>query len=229
MRKVSHLVQINNDPAAHKASRMHSASSEVDDVALMRELAFDANDVMLEPYDARALNTGKTPDFKLYKNGKLIGFCELKSPRDDDVFNSPKPGESSIRKNFLFYRKIGSHIRKASLQFDAVNKHHSLPNIMVFVSHSPEIERGDLHLTVSGLPAPDGRRIFMLGRKMQEQVHEAARKVDLFLWIDAEKRTLQHASVNDATHQRGALDLLGLDPEDPLEAHTTVEGEYPPV
>jgi hypothetical protein len=69
--------------------------------------------------------------------------------------------------------------------FEAVNKHHSVPNIMVLVSHSPEIERRDLHLTISGLAAPDGRRIFMLGPKMQEQVHEAARKVDLFLWISA--------------------------------------------
>ena len=162
-------------------------------------------------------------------NGKLLGFCELKSPRDDDVFDRPAPGQVAIRKNLPFYRKIGSHIRKASQQFEAVNKQHGVSNIVVFVSHSPEIERHDLHLTISGLAAPDGKRIFMLGRKMQEQVHEAARKVDLFLWIDAQKRTLQYASVNDAPHQRSALDLLGLDPEDPLQAHTIDESEYPLV
>lgn len=49
---------------------------------------------------------------------------------------------------------------------------------------------------------------------MQEQVLSAAGKIDLFLWIDAEKGTLQHVSVNGAPHQAAALDLLGLTNED---------------
>ena len=49
---------------------------------------------------------------------------------------------------------------------------------------------------------------------MQEQVLEAARKIDLFLWIDAQKRTYHHVSVNGAPHQADALDLLGLKNED---------------
>jgi len=31
----------------------------------------------------------------------------------------------------------------------------------------------------------------------------------VFLWIDAEKRALQYVSVNEAPHQKAALDLLG--------------------
>jgi hypothetical protein len=45
---------------------------------------------------------------------------------------------------------------------------------------------------------------------MQEQVLDAVRKIYLFLWIDAEKGTLQHVSVNGAPRQAAALDLLGL-------------------
>jgi hypothetical protein len=67
-----------------------------------------------------------------------------------------------------------------------------------------------LHATISGLPAGDGKQIFMLCRKLQEQVLAAAHKIDLFLWIDAENGTLQHVSVNGAPHQQAALDLLGL-------------------
>jgi hypothetical protein len=73
---------------------------------------------------------------------------------------------------------------------------------------APDIERRDLHATVAGLAAPDGKRIFMLSRKMQEQVLNAARRVDLFLWIDAQKRTCQHVSVNGAAHQASLLLLL---------------------
>lgn len=139
----------------------------------------------------------------------------MKSPRDDFVFEKPAPGEAAIRKNLPFHRKLGSHIRHAGQQFDAVNWDHSVPNIMVFVTHAPEIKRRDLHITAAGLPASElGKRVFVLSRKMQEQVLDAARKVDLFLWINAETGTLQHVSVNGARHQAAALELLGLKNEE---------------
>jgi len=216
IRKVSHLVQIINDPSAPKrpphASPKHD---EAADIALVRKLAFDGKGITLEPYDDAALKRGKTPDFKLFKNGELVGFCEVKSPRDDFAFEGPASGEVVIRRNLPYHRKIGSHIKQAAAQFQAVNPSHDHPNILVFVSHSPDISRGDLHMVVTGLPAPEPRkRVFMLGRKMQEQVHDAARKVDLFLWIDAEKGTCQRVSVKGAPHQVAELELLDLKNEE---------------
>jgi large subunit ribosomal protein L30 len=212
--KISHLVQINHDPAAPEVPRGPPVYNEAADAALMRKLAFDASNIVPKPYSDAELRKGKTPDFKLLKDGKLCGFCELKSPRDDFIFETPEPGDFAIRKNLPFHRKLGSHIRHAGQQFDAVNSDDSLPNIMVFVTHAPDIERRDLHATISGLPAPDGKRIFMLSRKMQEQVLDAARKIDLFLWIDVEKGTCQHVSVNGAPHQAAVLELLGLKNDD---------------
>jgi hypothetical protein len=220
--KVSHLVKINNDPGSinndPEAPKSASVARVYDDAAeeaLIRELAFDANDIEAERYSDSDLKRGKTPDFKLFKHASLCGFCEMKSPRDDVVFEAPESG-FVVRKNLPFYRKLGSHIRRAALQFDAVNPNHRLPNILAFVTHSPEIERRDLIPTIAGLPPPPdiGRRIFMLGRKMQEQVMHAARAVDLFLWIDAQKRTCQHLSVSGAPHQTWALELFGL-PNEP--------------
>jgi hypothetical protein len=50
----THLVQINHDPAAPKPPRGSPVYDEADDAALMRELAFDVNNIVLEPYsDAR--------------------------------------------------------------------------------------------------------------------------------------------------------------------------------
>jgi hypothetical protein len=46
--------------------------------------------------------------------------------------------------------------------------------------------------TIVGLPTPDGKRLHMLGKKMQWQVIEAAHKIDLFLWIDATAGTGLH-------------------------------------
>jgi hypothetical protein len=109
--KVSHLVQVNHDPAAPKAPRVAAVYDETEDVALMRELAFDKNNIVLEAYDDGALKKGKTPDLKLFKDGNLGGFCELKSPRDDFILEPPEPGGVAIRKNLPFYRKLGSHNR----------------------------------------------------------------------------------------------------------------------
>jgi hypothetical protein len=183
---------------------------EAADIALMRELAFDKNCIVLEAYDDAALKAGKTPDFKLLKDGQLCGFCEVKSPRDDYVLATPPPGGVAIRRDLPFYRKLGSQIRNAADQLAAVNPDHARPNIVVFVSHTPDIQRRDLIATIAGLPVEGGSPVFMLGKKMQKQVIDAARKIDLFFWIDATKRTCQHTSAADAEHRTTALALFDL-------------------
>jgi large subunit ribosomal protein L30 len=209
--KVSHLVRINNDPAAPKPPGPAPVYDETADRALMHQLAFNPNSILPELYSDTELRRGKTPDFKLLVNGELRGFCEMKSPRDDLVFETPAEGEVAVRENLPFYRKLGSHIRYAAEQFGAVNPYHKHPNVLAFVTHCPDIERRDLLATIAGLPVPGSdRRIFMLSRKMQQQVLDAVRRIDLFLWIDAQKRTCEHLSTNGAPHQKAALDLFGL-------------------
>ena len=210
IRKVAHLIRVNHDPAAPKAPRAPFVYDEAEDFKLMRELAFDRHGVVLELYEGAMLWKGKTPDFKLMKDGKLSGYCEMKSPRDDFILETPDPSGVAIRRNLPFYRKLGSHIRKAAAQFDAVNPDHALPNIMVFVSHTPDIERRDLRATIAGLPLDNGRWLPFLPRKLQIQVLDAARKIDLFLWIDAKERIMQHLTASDARHRKQALGLLDL-------------------
>jgi ribosomal protein L30 len=208
--KVSHLIHINLDPAAPNASGIPSDYDERVGAALMRKLVFDAENVALERYSDAELKAGKTPDFKLFKDGAVCGYCEMKSPGDDYIFEKPAPGKFAVRKDLPFHVKLGLHISKAGLQFAAVNSDHKLPNILAFVNHAPDMNRGHRHEAIVGLPAGDGNRVAILSHELQVRVLEAARKIDLFLWIDAEKNTLQHVSVNGATHQQAALDLLGL-------------------
>jgi ribosomal protein L30 len=208
--KVRHLVKVTHHPAAPRVVAGAPAPDEAADVQLLRDLICNANGISLEPYDNTALNNGKTPDFKLTKDGELVGYCEVKSLFDPDVLEDSPEGAMAVRKNLPFYRKLGQHIRGAVEQLDAENLAHDKPNVMVFVSHTPEIERKDLVATIAGLPLADGKRLFMLGRKMQGQVCGAARKIDLFLWIDATTGTCQHLTVADAEHRATALGLFGL-------------------
>jgi hypothetical protein len=200
IRKVCHLVQINHDPAAPKPPYVPPVYDEAADAALLRELAFGLNNIAPEPYSVTERNEGKTSDFKLLKGGEVCGFCEMKSPKDDFVFESLIPSEPSIRENLPFYRKLGGHIRKAAQQFHAVNPDHTAPNVLAFVSHAPDIERRDLLATIAGLPAGDGKRVFMLSRKTQEETLKAARKIDLFLWIDAQKRAVKVSTASSGCH-----------------------------
>jgi ribosomal protein L30/L7E len=110
---------------------------EEQDAGLVRNLVFGPNGITLERYGDFALKLGKTPDFKLLKDGTLHGFCEVKSPRDDYVFDVPNESGFAVRENVPTRRKLGSHIRQASNQFEAVNPGHKLPNILVFVKRPP--------------------------------------------------------------------------------------------
>lgn len=208
--KVRHLVKITHDPAAPRIAVDPPAPDEAADIQMLRDLICDANGIVLEPYDKAALNRGKTPDFKLMKDGELVGYCEVKSLFDPEALEDPPEGTMAVRKNLPFYRKLGQNIRSAVEQLDAENPAHDKPNVMVFVSHTPEIERRDLIATIAGLPALDGKRVFMLGRKMQGQVCTAARRIDLILWIDATTGTCQHLTAADAKHRATALGLFGL-------------------
>jgi hypothetical protein len=95
------------------------------------------------------------------KNGQLIGYCELKSLFDFEAIEDPPEGGMAVRKNLPFYRKLGQHIRGASQQLDAGNPSHDKPDVLVFVTHTTEIERKDHRVRRAGdaqAPGPAPKR-----------------------------------------------------------------------
>lgn len=185
------------------------------DIKLMQELIFRPSNVVLQPFSKEEKAKGKTPDFKLMKDSKLCGYCELKSPRDDWIFELPddiKPGDPvSKTRPSPTSNNLARQIESAVEQFDAVNPDHELPNVLAIVNHAAGRTRSDLHITVTGIQVPDGPRLYTLKPDRQKQVWQAARRVDLFLWIDAQKRTCQHVYPDDAPHRAAACILLGIE------------------
>ncbi|MET4091019.1 hypothetical protein [Bradyrhizobium sp. S3.5.5] len=109
-----------------------------------------------------ALNRGKTPDFKLMKDDGLVGYCEVKSLFGPEGLQDPPERVTAVRENLPFYRKLGQNVRGAVERLDAENPNHDKPNVIVVVSHTPEIQRKDLIAKIAGLPVPGGERLFML-------------------------------------------------------------------
>jgi hypothetical protein len=184
------------------------------DIKLIQELIFQTRDIALEPFSKEEMVKGKTPDFKLVKGSTLCGYCELKSPRDDWVFGPPdglKHGQSiSVTRRSPTSNNLARQIMSAVEQFDAINPEHKLPNVLVLVNHAVGRTRSDLYVTLTGIPVPGGQPLFTLKLNHQMQVWEAARRVDLFLWVDAQKRSWQPLYANDAIHRATVCELLGV-------------------
>src|SRR5579872_1448344 len=71
-------------------ARIDQGPDEEGDVKLIEELIFEPRGIVLQRFSTEEIAKGKTPDFKLIKESKLCGYCELKSPRDDWIW----PGKS---------------------------------------------------------------------------------------------------------------------------------------
>jgi hypothetical protein len=141
--------------------------------------------------------------------------AELKSPRDDWLFEFPreiKPGEFVTEtRPSPTSNNLARQIESAVEQFDRVNPDHKLPNVLVLVNHAVGRTRSDLHITLAGIPLPGGPNLFTLKLDHLKRVWEAARRIDLFIWVDAQERSCQHLYANDAAHRATACGLLGIE------------------
>lgn len=171
------------------------------------------------------MRAGKTPDFKLYRNEELVGYCELKSPRDDWIFEFPMdmmPGDNrvEIRRDPAAHN-LADHVGKAAAQFDAVNPDRKVPNILVFVSHARLRGPSDLAMAIAGVPMPNAGVAFLLldeqhkGNsermwKRQKQLWDDARRIDLVVWVDAHNGSCEFIRLQGAKKLDGALKLMGL-------------------
>jgi hypothetical protein len=157
------------------------------------------------------------PDFKMVSWRGLIGYCEVKSPRDDwldeQLLRAP-PGTiiGGIREDPRFNR-IARHILKAVKQFSTVNPGHSLPNVLVFVNHDDGSNFNDLYETVTGYArAQSGERYPFHTNIAEGRLGPKRADIDLYLWIDDHRKRQRIAgflwSEADARHTAALRTLL---------------------
>jgi large subunit ribosomal protein L30 len=215
--KVHHLVRVVDQDLfeLHRIPGRHR-QDETEDKRLVRNLVLDPRGIGLEDIPR---GENKTPDFKLIKNGELVGYGEMKSPNDGDLFDFPSdlaPGEirREVRRDpgVVALARI---VAKASKQFDAVNHDRAQPNILFIVNHARGKGPGDLRMALDGIPAPDGRRFFPLVNEMdqweiQHDVWRAAQSIDLFVWIDPRRRSWEPFRMKGAPRLAEACALLNI-------------------
>jgi ribosomal protein L30 len=215
--KVRHLVRVidqnlfeeNRFPDPHEVD-------EIVDKRLVRNMLFEPRRIRAEDIPE---GKNKTPDFKLFTSGAFRAYCEIKSPTDGDLFDFPrdlKPGEirAEVQKDPAIFN-LARHIAKAAKQFEAVNPDRAHPNILVIVNHARRKGPADLSLALEGIPAPHGQRVFPLvndedGWELQRGVWEAARSIDLYVWVEPRQRTWQAFKPAGAKRLTEACNLLGI-------------------
>jgi large subunit ribosomal protein L30 len=217
--KVRHLIRVIDENLfeEHRMPGRH-LNDEAADKQLLRNLIFEPRRIRAEDIPG---DQDKTPDFKLLKDGALRAYCEMKAPTDGGIFDIPddlKPGEirAEVRKDPAIFN-LARHIAKTAKQFEAANPDRAHPNILVIVNHARRKGPADLRMALEGIRAPDGGRFFPLVNdvdkwEVQKGVWEAARSIDLYVWVDPKKRTWQAFRPAGAKRLAEACDLLGLTP-----------------
>ena len=94
------------------------------------------------------------PDFRLYIDGELFAYCELKSIIHYELLSSHLLSGQICqieRNSDPSFNNVQRKIHDASLQLKSVNANHDLRNILFFINHNRHLNVGDLK-EVIGVP-----------------------------------------------------------------------------
>ena len=151
--------------------------------------------------------SGKTPDFRVSRNGEFLLYCEVKSsPKDrwlDKQLEDVAPGElaGGLRNDPIFNR-LTADIHEAVKQFDAVNKDEEYPNVLALVNHDRMCGFNDLLAILTGnFYSNDGTAHPIYRQFSHGRIKNEKGRIHLFIWLDDHKPDrLLFSQSHDAHH-----------------------------
>jgi len=118
----------------------------------------------------------KTADFRVTASDQFDFHGEVKAIEG--------PGQDKPMTWDSICNRIGSDIRKAVAQFDAVNPSHSAPNVLIFLAEDMRIHWRLMKDFFEGKIEIEGQTIADLTRHRFGRVRQALPVVDLFILLD---------------------------------------------
>lgn len=172
-------------------------------------------------YSKQEMLKGKTPDFKVFKAGELILFCEAKHVQSDAWVDdqlevvSPMTLVGGLRHDPVFNR-IAGHIHKALKQLTAVNQDRKYPNALIFANSDDGCGFQDLLSILTGDFFVEGGRREPIYRNISDgRIRLEKGTIDLYVWFDEWKGPDQKGSFyfyRDSPHYALLCGLLNSDP-----------------
>jgi hypothetical protein len=182
-------------PSSDRHNAMSRAPTELHDLELVAEW-FATNGLHAQRFADAELSTGKTPDFRVFRDGQLVAYCEVKSPRDEWLDNqlrdaAPFQIVGGLRDDPTFNR-IAGLVRKAVKQLDAVNPDRRLPNIVVIVNWADASHFSDLDEAMTGyLRLSDGTKAPTMLKISEGRMRDEKRRIDAYVWFDGHRRKVE--------------------------------------
>ncbi|NMI03162.1 hypothetical protein HF638_04205 [Paenibacillus sp. SZ31] len=118
----------------------------------------------------------KTPDFEVYKNGKLVFYCEEKTLDKDDFEGC---------KNDSTYNAITRHFHTAAKQFESINPHNQVPNVLAIVNLDTMKGCHDLFISLTGHALLESGKYLKI-RNVNDYTKKDMDYINLCLWFDKE-------------------------------------------
>jgi|SRR3989338_2828807 len=131
--------------------------------------------------DARLISKAEvqTPDFGIYQNSNLFGYCELKSIIKEEWKNGTRKDPT--------YNRIQGKIHEAVKQLKTINAKHTVPNIIVIINHEEHCGKPDLHAVLTGkFLLTQGEVDFDARYRNRLLKNRDLSHPDLIVWIDAD-------------------------------------------
>ena len=171
-----------------------------------------------ERFSQTEMQTGKTPDFRIRRDGVLVAYCEVKAPNDpwlDGLLDDAPPLTivGGARSDPIFNR-LSRLLSKADAQFAAVNPARTALNILAYVNHDDGSHYYDLVETLTGyFHADDGTKHATMLHIAEGRIGDAKRRIDGFLWFDSSTGRMALITQTDQMRQLQLCTLLRIDPE----------------
>lgn len=152
--------------------------------AFWKEKGFDP-----QRFEKAETRFAKSPDFRLYKDSRLVAFCEVKTFQHDAWLDKKLaeagPGElvGGLRPDPIFNR-ISNVVHTAAKQLEAVNPNHELLNFLVLVNRDKSAKAIDLDSVLTGYLDPLHGVFERTHTQFSEgRIREEKRKIDLYSWM----------------------------------------------
>jgi hypothetical protein len=198
---------------------MQKTYNEQPDLDLVAAYLADRS-LSAERFSSAETQVGRTPDFRVRKQGEVVAYCEVKSPNDpwlDDLLEDAPPLTlvGGARPDPTFNR-LSRLLTKADTQFTAVNPARTELNILAYVNHDNASSYNDLRETLTGyFYAADGTKHPTMMDIAEGRIGETKRRIDAFLWFEGKTGRMAGTIINqgDSERLRRTCSLLHIDPD----------------
>jgi len=177
---------------------------------------FEDRGFTAERFSKNETRAGKTPDFRIFRSGELLFYCEVKSSPKDKWLNEKLNGAASGElvggaRNDPIFNRLTTDIHEAVKQFDAVNKNQKFPNILALVNHDNMCGFNDLLGILTGnFYADDGTAHPIYRQFSHGRIKDEKARVHMFIWLDDHRPDRLLFSQTDETLHAILCEAFGI-------------------